>query len=94
MCQSQETGAQVGGSLSAEARRRLVFVFARHVTVVKEISAWTGRIFLWRWCQQLLAECQLKAFQCLVGELLIKLSNRARECHESGVMEFQLEHSC
>ena len=88
MCQSQETGAQVGGGFRAEAvRGRLVLLFRGRVATVREISAPTGgQTFLWRWCQQLLAVCQLKAFRCLVGELLIKLSNRVRECRESGVM--------
>ncbi len=69
-------------------------MFSRCLPSIEEFSAWTGRRFLRCLCQQPLAECQLKDFQCLVGELLIKLSNRSRECHESGVMEFQLEHSC
>lgn len=64
VCQSQETGAEVGGSFSAKVRLFFPCVcvcLEDMLSPVKEISAWTGQTFLWRWCQQLLAVRQLKS---------------------------------
>lgn len=80
VCQSQETGAQVGGSFSAKVRGRLCLCL--QVPVLRRFLYGQYRHF----CGDGVNRCWLKAFQCLVGELLIKLSNGVRVCHESGMM--------
>lgn len=81
MCQSQETGAQVGGGFGATDWKGRVVLCLQDTSMLFSRSLQT---LLRRWCEHLLDVCQLKGFERMGGELLIKLSNKARECHESG----------
>lgn len=81
VCQPQETGAQVRWRFGRDGSE------GRVVLCVQETSMQFSRslqTLLRRWCEHLLDVCQLKGFEHMGGELLIKLSNKARECHESG----------